>query len=200
MIAYIYDFLIIFFEKLKEKEKIRNIILFGSVARGNQGKNSDIDLFIDINKKDKKYIEEIIKESLNEFELKLEKTWKLKGIDNPIVPIVDDLETEQWKELKNEISNYGILLYGSYKKIEERKKIIIKYEINKLKQKNKMKIIRNLFGYKLKQKNKAYEKRGLISKIKAEKISSAILSDKGNYKEIIKILKENKVPFKLIEL
>ncbi len=199
--AYIYDFLVILFEKLKDKEKIRNIILFGSFARGNQREDSDIDMFIDIDKKEKKYIEEIIKESLNEFELKSEKTWKLKGINNPIIPIIDDLEKEQWKELKNEISNYGILLYGYYKKIKkDKERIIIKYEINKLKQKNKMKVIRDLFGYKLKQKNKLYEKKGLIDKIKAERISSAILLDKKNYKEIIKILKIKKVPYKIIEI
>ena len=63
MIEYVYDFLAIFFEKLKEKEKIKNVILFGSFARGNQRKDSDIDLFVDIEKKDKNYVEEITKES-----------------------------------------------------------------------------------------------------------------------------------------
>ena len=32
----------------KDKNKIRNIILFGSVAREEAVKNSDIDLFIDV--------------------------------------------------------------------------------------------------------------------------------------------------------
>ena len=199
MIEYIYDFLAIFFEKLKEKEKIRNVILFGSFARGNQRKDSDIDIFIDIERKDKNYVEEIIRESINEFELKSERTWRLKGITNPIVPIIDDLETEQWQELKNEISHYGIFLYGKYKEKSENK-VIIKYNINKLKQKDKMKIIRELFGYKIKQKKKIYEKKGLIEKIKAEKIDSGILADKENYKEVIDVLKTKKVSYKIIKI
>lgn len=197
MIEYIYDFLTIFFEKLKEKEKIKNIILFGSFARGNQRKDSDIDLFVDIEKKDKNYVEEIIKESINEFELKSEKTWKLKGLTNPIVPIIDDLDSEQWQELKNEISHYGIALYTKYKKNE--KNVLIQYNINKLKQKDKMKIIRELSGYKIKQKKKIYEKQGLIKKIKAEKIDSAILINKNDCKKIIDVLKTKKVPYKIIK-
>ena len=199
MIEYIYDFLAIFFEKLKEKEKIRNIILFGSFARGNPRKDSDIDIFVDTENKEKNYVEEVIKESINEFELKSEKTWKLKGINNPIVPIIDDLNSEQWRELKNEISHYGICLYSKYKE-KDRKKIIIQYEINKLKQKNKMKIIRELFGYKIKKNKKIYEKEGLIKRLKAEKINSGILTDKEGYKEVIEILKKKKVPYKIIEV
>lgn len=199
MIEYIYDFLAILFEKLKEKEKIRNVILFGSFARGNQRKDSDIDIFIDVEKKDKNYIEEIAKESINEFELKSEKTWRLKGITNPIVPIIDDLEAEQWRELKKEISNYGIALYRKYKEKDENK-VMIKYNINKLKQKDKMKIIRELFGYKVKQNKKIYEMKGIVEKIKAEKIDSAVLADKENYKKVIEILKTKKVPYKIIKM
>lgn len=198
MIEYIYDFLTTFFEKLKEEEKIKNIILFGSFARGNQRKDSDIDLFINIEKKDKNHVEETIKESINEFELKSEKTWKLKGITNPIVPIVDDLDSEQWQELKNEISHYGIALYSQHKEKNE-KNVLIKYNINKLKQKDKMKIIRELFGYKIKQKKKIYEKKGLVEKIKAEKIDSAILINRNDSKKVIDTLKTKNVPYKIIK-
>ncbi|HLC53577.1 MAG TPA: nucleotidyltransferase domain-containing protein, partial [Candidatus Nanoarchaeia archaeon] len=66
MMQYIYDFLSIFFDKLKEKEKLTSIILFGSNARGNARKDSDIDIFIDTKNRDE--ISPIVKESLNEFE------------------------------------------------------------------------------------------------------------------------------------
>ncbi|MBI2137532.1 nucleotidyltransferase domain-containing protein, partial [Candidatus Woesearchaeota archaeon] len=35
-------------QKVSEREKIRNIILFGSVARGEADKTSDVDLFVDV--------------------------------------------------------------------------------------------------------------------------------------------------------
>lgn len=201
MLEYIYDFLSIFFDKLKEKDKIRQIIFFGSFARGNARKDSDIDLFIDVEGKNKEEISELIRESLNEFELKAEKTWKLKGISNPIVSIVDDLNIEKWKELRQDIESYGKVLYGNYQgKKTGKQKILITYDISRLKQKDKMKIIRRLQGYKLKRGKKLYEQKGLIEQMKAEKLSNAILVDREHYKKMIDILRSSRVPLKIIEL
>lgn len=201
MLEYIYDFLSIFFDKLKEKNKIKQIILFGSFARGNPRKDSDIDLFIDVENKNKEEISELIRESLNEFELKAEKTWALKGINNPIAPIVDDLDIERWRELRQDIESYGKILYGNYqRKKTEKNKVLITYDISRLKQKDKMNIIRKLQGYKLKRGKKIYEQKGLIEEAKAEKLSNAILIDKEHYKKIIDILRSKKVPLKIIEL
>lgn len=201
MLEYIYDFLSIFFDKLKEKDKIKQIILFGSFARGDARKDSDIDLFIDVEGKNKEDISELIRESLNEFELKAEKTWKLKGISNPIVPIVDDLNIEKWKELRQDIESYGKALYGNYQgKKVVKQKILITYDISRLRQKDKMRIIRRLQGYKLKRGKKIYEQKGIIEQIKAEKLSNAILIDREHYKKMIDLLRSNKVPLKIIEL
>jgi len=202
MLEYIYDFLSILFDKLKEKEKIRSIILFGSFARGNPRKDSDIDIFIDIEEKNKEEISSLVKESINEFEIKAEKTWKLRGITNQIIPIVDSLESEQWKELKQEIQSYGNILYGNYieKDKGSRHKILITYDMAGLKQKNKMHIIRKLFGYKIKKGKKLYEQRGLLKNINAEKLSNAIIVNIENYKTITDLLRKNKVPLKISEV
>lgn len=199
MMQYIYDILSIFFDKLKDKEKIRAIILFGSFARGNEMKDSDIDLFIDVKIDDKEEVERFTKEALREFEIKIEKSWKLKGMNNPIVPIVDDISLEKWEELRREIGSYGILLYGRYETpIKSGKKfVLVEYDLSKFKQKDKMRILRSLFGYKLKKGKKVYEQSGLIKKVNAEKISNSILVDSDNYKDIYNLLKKERVPLKI---
>ena len=202
MIAYVLDFLSILFDKLKDKDKIRTIILFGSFARGEARKDSDIDLFIDIFESNKDNISSIVKESLNEFEIKSDKNWKLKGISNSIAPIVDDINKEQWKELRKEISSYGLVLYGRYSAEMKKEKhfVFIEYDLSKAKQKDKMKTIRRLFGYKIKKGKKIYEQKGILKEFNAEKIQNSVLVDIGNYKKILIILKEQKIPVKVREV
>lgn len=202
MIQYIYDFLSILFDKLKEKEKIKRIILFGSFARGNPKKDSDVDIFIDVEEKNKNEINVLVKESLNEFEIKLEKSWKLKKVTNQISPIIDDLNLERWNELRRELGINGITLYGKFEGKPEKNKhlVLITYDLSKLNQKNKMKIIRNLFGYSLKKGRKNYVQQGALKKIGAERISNGILVDIGKYKEIVEILRKHKIPIKIEDL
>jgi len=198
MMQYVYDFLSVFFDKLKEKEKLTSIILFGSNARGNARKDSDIDIFIDTKNRDE--ISPIVKESLNEFEDKASKTWHLKGIKNVIAPIVDNLRSDQWKELRKEIAVYGVMLYGRYaekKPLSAKHCALIKYNISKLKQHDKMNVIRALSGYKLKKGKKIYNKQGILQDFNAEKITNAIIVNIKNYPDIIKLFKENKVPISI---
>ncbi len=200
MMQYIYDFLSILFDKIKNKEKIEKVILFGSFARGNPRKDSDIDIFIDVIEEDKEEINSLVKEALNEFELKAVKTWHIKGIKNAIIPIVDSLDADKWKELKREIAVYGIILFGSQKgekAIQGKHKVIIEYDLSKRKQKDKMRIIRKLYGYKNKKDKKVYFKKGITEAIKGEKISNAIIVEIENYKPIISLLKEHKIPLKI---
>ncbi len=202
MMQYIYDFLSILFDKLKEKEKIRRIILFGSFARGNPKKDSDIDIFVDVERENKNEISDLVKESLNEFEIKSEKNWKLKKIKNQISPIIDDLNTERWAELRREIGTNGIILYGKFEGKPEKNKhlVLITYDISRMNQKNKMKVIRKLFGYSLKKERKNYVQQGALKKIGAEKISNGILISIEKYKEIAEILRKYRVPIKIEDL
>ncbi|MEK6893248.1 MAG: nucleotidyltransferase domain-containing protein [Nanoarchaeota archaeon] len=200
MMQYIYDFLSVLFDKLKERDKIRRIILFGSFARGNARKDSDIDLFIDVKEENKEEVSILVKETLNEFELRAMKTWYIKGIKNPIMPIVDSLDADKWSELKSEIAVYSIVLFGSSEMKRDvlgKQKVIIEYDISKSKQKDKMKIIRKLYGYKNKKGKKIYFKKGITDEIKGEKINNAVIADIKEYKPVIKLLRANKIPFKI---
>jgi len=199
MIEYIYDFLSVFFDKLKNKENVRTIILFGSVARGGARKDSDIDLFIDTPEQYKYKIMNLIRESLSEFEIRSKGRWHLKQIKNIITPIVDDINLERWKELRDEISLYGKVLYGNFNPDNKKEKnaLIIEYDISKLKQSSKMKVIRGLYGYKTTNGKKKYTQKGLIQELGARKISNAILINLNEYKPLKEFLSKNKVPIKI---
>lgn len=202
MISYIYDFLSILFDKTKEKDKIRTIMLFGSFARGNPRKDSDIDIFIDVVDKDKEEISEIVREALDEFELKATKTWHQRGIKNAIVPITDNILKEQWSELRKDIAIYGKVLYGKYRAESANGKhaILIEYDLTKIKQKEKVRVLRKLYGYRLKKGKKEYVQQGLASQVKGEKIKNAFLVEISDYQRIIEFLKENKIPKKIREI
>ena len=88
---------------------IQRIILFGSVARGDFDKESDIDLFIDTN--DKK-LEKIIPKLTDSFySTEKAKRWKLKGITHHFSCLVGELDSSEWKDLKRSIINHEIVLY-----------------------------------------------------------------------------------------
>ena len=96
--SYFVSFLI---NNLDDFSNLRAIILFGSSARGDADKDSDVDIFIDIkksNKNEEKKINKILEDFYKSREALLFKT---QGIDNKINLIVGRLD--EWKELKESI-------------------------------------------------------------------------------------------------
>ena len=177
--AYVYDFLRIMFEEREFTNKVKKIILFGSVARDNFDKESDIDIFIDIkNKKDTKITNKKLKDILNKFEIETKDTWELRGIKLPIKCIVGSLEDKTWEELKKELSANGIILYGKYEFMPKETKhyVLIKYSLAKLSRKDKMKIIRKLFGYETKKGSKVYKQKGLLEDFNGKKLSENLIA------------------------
>ena len=114
LIAYAMDFASFLLQKTAAGEKIRNIILFGSVARDEAGKESDVDVFIDVVKRSPA-LESSIRKSADAFKSagKYKNYWKPLGIENEIQLTIGQMR--QWKELKPSIVSNGILLYGKFK-------------------------------------------------------------------------------------
>ena len=114
LISYAIDFTSFLIQKLTEKNKIKNIILFGSVAREEAGKDSDVDIFVDI-VKDNKHLEKKINNCLNLFlkSSKYKNYWQPLGIKTNIKLIVGELDG--WKDLKSSITANGLILYGKFK-------------------------------------------------------------------------------------
>jgi len=114
LISYAMDFASFLVKNLKEKdrEKVNSIILFGSAARGEEGRKSDVDIFVDVFSEDKGFEKNILKIE-NKFldSIKFKDYWKLLGVENEINIIVGKLEN--WK-LKDSMLGSSIVLYGKY--------------------------------------------------------------------------------------
>lgn len=148
---------------------ILQIILFGSVARGEDTMKSDIDIAVIHSCKDK-------------FELMKEVNKnKTEKIQTTFISI-DDLPKES--ELVGALSGEGLLLYGRPIAIEEKKiglnaKILISYSLADLPQTEKVKVNRALYGSISKSdfQGKKYktETKGLVNEPGIEKINKGVL-------------------------
>ncbi len=203
IIAYIYDFLSMIFEDEKIVDEIEEIVLYGSYAKKTHDKKSDIDLFFNIKDKNKsKDIEEELNKILRSFEIKSEKIWKLKKINIPISTIVGSLDDKMWIGIKDEIASSGIILYSSYKELPERVNhyILFYYSLKNLDRKDKMRFIREMFGYTINKNMKEYNQIGVLDSINGKKLSSnAILIPSQETLKIKNIFSKYKIKYNLFE-
>lgn len=194
LISYAMDFSSFIIQKIKEREKIRNIILFGSVSRDEANKESDIDIFIDLAREEPKIEKEII-DILEKFldSTKNKNYWKPLGINNEIKLTIGALD--KWKQLRPSIISNGILLYGKFKpeiKEGEHKTFFIWENIKP----NSKRVLFNkqLFGYK--QNKKFYL--GLIQKYHGERIGKGcIITPLENSNIFHKLFKKYKINVKI---
>jgi len=196
LIAYAQDFTSFLFEKIgKDAEKINQIILFGSVTRGEATKESDVDLFIDTDEKLEKKIN-LIKEKFYK-SIKAEKYWKLLNVNNEINCSIGELEN--WSEVKRSLISDGFILFGKYKgKVDIRQYYL--FVVGSGKDRNKsLSVWRKLYGYTQKIGNKKYSNEGLIRKYNGRKIARGVfIIPIEHVKKISSFLKQNKFKFELI--
>ncbi len=202
LIAYAQDFTSFLLENLNNKsDKVENIILFGSVSRGEENKKSDIDIFIDIIDDS---IENDLEKEINKIKdkfydsIKIKKYWLLLGIKNEINCIVGKLN--DWEDIHRSIISNGIVLYGKYKKDTSNLPYVLFSIESTGERKKDISLWRRLYGYKQKIGKKEYIKQGLINEFKGEKIArGVIIIPIEHATKTQKFLKENKMPFKMIE-
>ena len=171
LISYAIDFVSFLMQKIKEKSEIKQITLFGSVAREEANEKSDVDIFIDLIKENKS-LENKIKKMLDNFKesTKFKNYWKPLGIENEIRPIIGKLEN--WKDLQSSIVANGIILYGKFKpeiKEGKHKTFFIWENVTP----NNIRVLFNkqLFGYK--QKGRFYQ--GLLQKYEGERMGKGCI-------------------------
>lgn len=182
-----------FAEKIKEIKGVVQVILFGSVARGEDKANSDIDVAIVHEGRDKFGIMKEINRLKDE---KIQATF------------LDIKELPNETELTGALSGEGILLYGRPIKIKTEKtelkaKILISYSLSKLTQTNKVKVNRALYGSVSKSefKGKRYktETKGLVNEPSIDKINKGVLLvDRNKATKIISMFKRFGVDFREI--
>lgn len=190
LIGYAISFISFIIPKITAEE----IILFGSSARGEADKESDIDIFVNV-KKDEKKIKETIDREINKFyKSKIAEVWINKGIKNIFSINVGNLDN--WK-LKRSIISDGIVLYGRYKETPNKLKAYYQFNLDSIKDITKRNfILRKLFG----RKEKGYESPGIVFEKGGQKLGSlSFIVPAENAQEIIKILNDNKIKYKLFE-
>lgn len=195
LIAYAEDFAsYLLSERYLENYEIRNIILYGSVARGDFKKDSDIDVFVDVDTDErlKGYVKNTIK---NFYDSLWFKKWKRLGIKNPISCLVGRIE--EWKDLERSIISNSIVLYGSYKP-QIKGKVMSLFSIEGVKPESKRVFTnRKLFGYK--RYGKKYL--GLVEIYKGEKIGrGCFLVPIESSQKILQFLRKNKINVKIREV
>lgn len=193
LIAYAIDFTSFLIQKTKHKDKIKNIILFGSVAREEANVESDIDLFIDV--LDKEKIEKELNGILNNFfdSSKYKNYWKPLGIQNEIKLSIGNLN--KWKELKPSIISNGILLYGKFKPETKEGKHKTFFIWENIKPNSKRVLFnKQLFGYR--QNNKFYL--GLLQKYEGERLGKGCIIAPLDYSKIFhNLFKKHKITVKI---
>ncbi len=194
IIAYSLDFTSFLLENI-ESEGIKNIILFGSVTRNEETKDSDVDIFIDvIDEKKYKNIPKLTDKFFNSS--KFLNYWKLKGIKNEFNVIVGRLDN--WKELKNSIISNGIMLYSKFKEIPENQEYKTLFSFERIKPESKrIMLFKNLYGYK--KNNRFYA--GLLQKYNGLKLSSGtIIVPLEHYKIFYALFKKYSINVKILKI
>ncbi len=169
LISYTQDFVSFIIETV-DISQIKNIILFGSVAREEANEESDIDIFIDVVKEDKKLEEKILQAKQRFYaSAKCKEYWNLRGVKNEFVLKIGKLS--EWKELKNSIISNGKVLYGKYFDVPEGKNCTYFIWENIHPETKRILFSKRLFGYM--QNEKRYQ--GLLEKYEGIKLGKGII-------------------------
>lgn len=192
--AYASAFTTYLLNTLNEPKNIKSIILFGSAARNEATKESDIDIFIETEKKDKKLEQKINKLTSEFYKTREFLQFKIKGIKNKFHVIIGKLD--EWKDLKNSIESTGIILYGPYisSNMKGKKHLIVYWEsIGK----NRGAFLNKLYGFKT--KGKKYQ--GLIETKNWKKLGkSSILIPIEDKNKLFDLIKKYQVHAKLLDV
>lgn len=191
--AYFTAFLL---NNLKSTQEIERIVLYGSVAKGEETKKSDIDIFVEVKKKSTQFEKDLKKIEQAFYTSREASLFKVKGIENIFSVKIGILQ--EWKELYPSIASTGIVLYGPYEAKElptgVKHMIIIYWDAIG---KNRGSFLNKLYGFTV--NGKTYE--GILTKYGGKKVGkSSILMPIAHKQLIFNLLKEHKVSAKTIEV
>lgn len=182
-----------FVKKINKIKGILQIVLFGSVSRGEDTTHSDIDIAA-------------VFDNVDKFELSKEiNKYKHEKIQLTLIAL-KDLAKET--ELTGALSGEGLLLYGKpicidVNKIKLKPRVLISYSLHNLPQTEKVKLNRALHGSisRSESSGKKYitETKGLVNEAGVDKINKGIiLADRNKSAKIVNVLKRFKAEVKEI--
>lgn len=177
-----------------DSNPISKIILFGSVAKDEATRSSDMDIFIELKNEGKKWarqLEQITEAFYHSREALL---FKAKGIEHKINLVIGKLN--DWKDLKKSIESTGIILFGRYSSSGTGGKkfaLIFWKGIGR----NRGAFLNKLHGFKVGDKRYA----GLLEKIGGKKVGKSSIMIPIEYTdEIMKILRHYRVNAQVLEI
>ena len=189
LIPYAMDFASYFMEHV-EASSVKNIILFGSASRGEADKESDIDMFIEMDERDEKKAKKLTEDFYKS--QKFRRYWKLMGIENEIRPIFGHLD--KWKQLHGSLLSDGIVIYGKFfKKTGGVHQVIFAWENVRSPSKRVM-INKKITGYT--QGKKRYS--GMLQKLGGTRLGKGcIIVPIENYSQFYDVFRKQKIPVKI---
>lgn len=174
--------------------EVTSIILFGSVAKNTFDDESDIDIFIECDKRNEKKIEQIsdLYKKTEEYE-----KFSLEGVKNEISLKSGDLN--DWKDLKRSIISSGITLYGNHRETPDklRHKILFLLNLEGISRADKIRVWRNLYGYKQKVGKKVYISKGKVEKKLGR---GAFLVPIQDSQDVIHYLRKYRIKYSLLDI
>ena len=183
----------------KNYSEIETVIIFGSVARDQAGKESDLDICIVLKNGNTR---SNISNKMLDFEEKYDKNINLvftepsfKTLDRQFIEII----------LREGITIYGKKPDASIQQLELEPYEIIKFDLSNLDHSRKMKIKRLLYGIKTKKKYKGKiytsEQKGLVEELSGLRIgiASILIPEKMSW-GLENILRENGVSLRKITI
>ncbi len=178
-------------------KKINRIILFGSVARGDFDKESDIDIFIDT--QDNKIEAEINKLLSLFLKSEIQKKWELKGLKQDISLKVGKLD--EWK-LKRSIISDGIMLYGKFKDIPDEvgNYSVLELLFDTFNRNKKVSLWRKLYGYKQKVDGVEYATDGLIDECGGKRLEKVVIVPSEKALPLLDFLHKYKIKHTIREI
>ncbi|MBI5332058.1 MAG: nucleotidyltransferase domain-containing protein [Candidatus Aenigmarchaeota archaeon] len=197
--AYALSFAAYLMKELANKklmDEINRIILFGSVAKSESTKESDVDIFIKTDKKSDKMVK-IIQTMASEFYDSREALlFKTQAIDNKLNIIVGKLS--DWKDIHRSIMSTGIVLWGRYEEKEKpsdtEHEIIFYWDSIGI---NRGSFLNALYGFTA--NNKRYP--GMLEKFGGKRMGkSCIIIPVQHREDVIALFKKYKVSAKAIEV
>lgn len=193
LFAMCYAYISYLFRERDIRKKIKTIYLFGSVARGDFDKESDIDIFIDLEKKNEALIKKSSSNALKKFYAIEGKKWELKGVINPLAIKMGNLD--EW-ELKEGIVREGIILFGQSSASNMQKYLLFSFASIQ-EAKKRIRVIRKLFG----RKEREYQEQGIVQKYNGKVLSSRIFFVPAfALKEITQFFAEEKISYEFEEV
>lgn len=173
---------------------VKEIILFGSAARGDSTSESDVDIFFDVDQKAPEIERELAIIKGKFYKSIIFDTWEKKGFSYEINIKVGLLK--EW-ELYGSVLSDGIVLYGKFKEQVRGNGYALFSIVPITKVAKRNRIIRHLFG----RMEKKIKRQGLVDKYGGKRIAPTVFFIPLQFSgKAVEFLKKEKVNYEIREM